>query len=996
MATLFSLACIVAAASGHGLADHPVSGDQHIVPDGTWTLSAPTAQIQTTAEVPGDLITDLERVGLIPDPLFEDNFKNHTLWTSHAWTYTTTFANDGKDVATLLVFDGIKMGASIALNGQPVGVAVDQFLRYQYDITQLLLAGTNELSVTFDFDIDVNGRFMACTGGWNWAPYSDTSQHGASTFSQGIWKSVYLVTVNSAAITHAVPQVFYDGSFPTVKLKEHQHGGFTVKAYFHTWAPAAVTGTLRIQSVFGSTNQTVQLQKGNSTSNLTLAADASDIELWWPTGVGSQALYNLSFEFVPDNGTAVETERRVGFRTFALVTGNDTDPNYVQKNKNADGNDSQGMLWRVNGLVMLSKGANMIPMEELEGRMSAEAHWQLVASSRDAGMNTLRVWGGGIFLPDAWYDACDELGIMVYHDMAYAQHAHSPSADQTQEAELRHQIRRLAHHPAIVMYDGCNECKVVLGTPTGIYATFVMTVVAQEDKSRAVWPSCPGQGWEAGVNRLTGLPNDSPKGLLPAGTKTDQATPFRNASTCTFQNNVDYNHGTHWIQNNTQDEHDCCAQCQAYDSCAVAVFYHGVCYFKQSNERPVYTEGAVACWPKGSGPIPPPPPTPPPRPSPIETHGPYQLGSGFPTVNNDAGLSMFNPNIPIQITPHLTGPQYNNVFASEFGCIVMSSFESMSATLRLRHWGLHGGEAADNCTGGFTSVCTGNNTMAQRNYPCDNVIYAYFGLHQDLNVVGEAAFKKQLYQCMIGQALEIKSNVETRRASNQFGLIIWQLNEIWPTGGWGSLEYGTPVRGQVIGGRWKPLHYWYKSSILTDVAVACGGDGQCYIKNDSPFAFTGTVTIDAVTLSTGATSSLYNKSISMPTGAGVTSFLNLDLSRINASQQILLAQAYNESGLVVCHNVIPLLPPTNLSVPTTEVTATLSSKANPDGSVDIAVKSNQVAMYVVLTTTAQGRFSDNAFLLFPGTKVIQFIPFLGFNFTTLERTLRLEHLAEMQ
>eukprot|EP00045_Choanoeca_perplexa_P014475 m.170359 g.170359 ORF g.170359 m.170359 type:complete len:852 (-) comp16688_c0_seq1:1727-4282(-) len=851
MATLFSLACIVAAASGHGLADHPVSGDQHIVPDGTWTLSAPTAQIQTTAEVPGDLITDLERVGLIPDPLFEDNFKNHTLWTSHAWTYTTTFANDGKDVATLLVFDGIKMGASIALNGQPVGVAVDQFLRYQYDITQLLLAGTNELSVTFDFDIDVNGRFMACTGGWNWAPYSDTSQHGASTFSQGIWKSVYLVTVNSAAITHAVPQVFYDGSFPTVKLKEHQHGGFTVKAYFHTWAPAAVTGTLRIQSVFGSTNQTVQLQKGNSTSNLTLAADASDIELWWPTGVGSQALYNLSFEFVPDNGTAVETERRVGFRTFALVTGNDTDPNYVQKNKNADGNDSQGMLWRVNGLVMLSKGANMIPMEELEGRMSAEAHWQLVASSRDAGMNTLRVWGGGIFLPDAWYDACDELGIMVYHDMAYAQHAHSPSADQTQEAELRHQIRRLAHHPAIVMYDGCNECKVVLGTPTGIYATFVMTVVAQEDKSRAVWPSCPGQGWEAGVNRLTGLPNDSPKGLLPAGTKTDQATPFRNASTCTFQNNVDYNHGTHWIQNNTQDEHDCCAQCQAYDSCAVAVFYHGVCYFKQSNERPVYTEGAVACWPKGSGPIPPPPPTPPPRPSPIETHGPYQL-------------------------------------------------------------------------------------------------------------------------------------------------VIWQLNEIWPTGGWGSLEYGTPVRGQVIGGRWKPLHYWYKSSILTDVAVACGGDGQCYIKNDSPFAFTGTVTIDAVTLSTGATSSLYNKSISMPTGAGVTSFLNLDLSRINASQQILLAQAYNESGLVVCHNVIPLLPPTNLSVPTTEVTATLSSKANPDGSVDIAVKSNQVAMYVVLTTTAQGRFSDNAFLLFPGTKVIQFIPFLGFNFTTLERTLRLEHLAEMQ
>lgn len=68
-------------------------------------------------------------------------------------------------MATLLVFDGIKMGANITVNGQPVGIAVDQFLRYQYDVARFLKAGTNELSVTFDFDIDVNGRFMACTGG---------------------------------------------------------------------------------------------------------------------------------------------------------------------------------------------------------------------------------------------------------------------------------------------------------------------------------------------------------------------------------------------------------------------------------------------------------------------------------------------------------------------------------------------------------------------------------------------------------------------------------------------------------------------------------------------------------------------------------------------------------------------------------------------------------------------------------------------------------------
>jgi hypothetical protein len=111
--------------------------------------------------------------------------------------------------------------------------------------------------------------------------------------------------------------------------------------------------------------------------------------------------------------------------------------------------------------------------------MRADAHRTMVQSAVDANFNTLRVWGGGMFMPDAWYDACDELGVMVYHDMQYAQSGHSPKNTTSQDAELRHQVRRLSHHPSIVMYDGCNECRVVMDTPTAIYATFVMTTVAQ-------------------------------------------------------------------------------------------------------------------------------------------------------------------------------------------------------------------------------------------------------------------------------------------------------------------------------------------------------------------------------------------------------------------------------------------------------------------------------------------------------------------------------------
>lgn len=90
-----------------------------------------------------------------------------------------------------------------------------------------------------------------------------------------------------------------------------------------------------------------------------------------------------------------------------------------------------------------------------------------------------------MFLPNAWYDACDELGIMVYHDMQYAQGGHSPKNDAVQDAELRHQIRRLSAHPSIVLWDGCNECRVLMGTGTGIYATFVRSVAAESTHSRA-------------------------------------------------------------------------------------------------------------------------------------------------------------------------------------------------------------------------------------------------------------------------------------------------------------------------------------------------------------------------------------------------------------------------------------------------------------------------------------------------------------------------------
>ena len=149
--------------------------------------------------------------------------------------------------------------------------------------------------------------------------------------------------------------------------------------------------------------------------------------------------------------------------------------------------------------------------------------------------------------------------------------------------------------------------------------------------------------------------------------------------------------------------------------------------------------------------------------------------------------------------------------------------------------------------------------MAQRIYPCDSIIQAYFNV-SDFEATGKDAFRSQLYQCMIVQALQMKGTIETRRSKNEMGHLLWQLNEIWPTGGWGSLEYSAPNgmdvhQGQIIGGRWKPLHYLFRSSLFADVIATCSGEsGLCYIHNDSPQHLPCVLVISSFSIETGVCS----------------------------------------------------------------------------------------------------------------------------------------------
>merc|ERR1740121_939380 len=631
-------------------------------------------------------------------------------------------------------------------------------------------------------------------------------------------------------------------------LEEGKHGGFKVDVKVFLRAQKGATGSLSLDTAWGAKKEMpVELEEGDSTQTFSVEAPAKDVKLWWPAGMGKQPLYRMNVTFTPKEGSAVSASRRVGFRYFALVTGNDTDASFVEKAKNEQGSGEHGMYFRVNGAVTWSRGANMIPMDELEGRVTAGAHRAVVRSAADGGMNTLRVWGGGTFLPDEWYDACDELGVLVYHDMQYTdERGHSPKETNIQERELRHQVRRLSAHPSIVIWDGCNECQVFMEGPSSIYAKFILKVVVEEDKSRSVWPSSPASGWKSGVRKLDSLPTGE---ALVTGSS--------------------------------------------------------------------YS---------------------------IEEHGDYSKGRGMGAVNSPSGDGgAMRVLIPTNVQKKSTGPQFKNRFASEFGSTVLSSFESMSETLAEEHWGLHAGQEDAKCHEVFGNdhECAGDNVMAQRNYPCDNFIEGYFGEQGKdyYNQTGEAVFKKQLYQCMLSQALHMKGDIEARRAHNQFGCLTWQLNEIWPTGGWGSLEYGSPVKGQVLGGRWKPLHYFFKRSLYSEVMATCGGQGECFAKNDAPLPFEGTCSIKALEFASGESKELKKlewKGDSAFAGEGTTQAFTLDMEGVEPEKNLLLAECLNADGNVVSTNDIALLPPGKMVLPAATVKARVAEELNKDGSVDVA------------------------------------------------------------
>ena len=987
-----------------------------------WTVTSADKSLVIPAIVPGDLLTDLELSGKIGDPLFNFNFKS-TVWDEQRFSYTCSFDAVFAGAPTFLVFDAIKMAADIYLNNQLLGTAADQFLRYAFDVTELLRLSGNYLNISFHISNDTannEGRYMACSGAWDWAPYSSTHSPSSSyTFSKGITKNVYLVGASATTINHVIVQTFYNGSYPTIPLNDTIAGGWTVKVGVSFISILSSSGTLVVAGSWGSGNisMTIKLSPGEKTVFINMLIEPALVHLWWPNGLGTQNLYTVDVTYICANET-LRASRSVGFRTLALVTANDTIPEAIA---GLDGSGNLTMRFKVNGASIWARGANQIPMEEMEGRQNAQAYIYMVKAAADAGYNILRVWGGGIFLPEVFYSLCDQLGILLYHDAMYGNSWFGgttgiPQKTPMQDAEIRHQIRRLSHRPSIAIWDSCNECNPDLG----VFTTFVAQTISEEDPSRPIWPACPSNGWSHGVDRLWGLPNGSPLGLVPrtgvnvkktksktkASLYKTNTAPGINTSLCQIINNVNYSPGTMSPFANpvAVTFNDCCAACVGIPGCLVAVFFQGICFTKDviQVKNPTWSLGTVAVWVAGSNPT---------LPEncntalTLETHGYYQHGEGFLTVNSEATLDLFSANVPPALdAPAMLGINCPGTFASEFGASVVSSFESMSSTLNEEDWGLR------------------SSPMFERNYASDNYLVVYFNVSWPgglANSTGASNFQAQLYLAQVAQALLLKSDIETRRGRNSWGTINWQHNEIWPTGGWGNIEYGTVgfTPGQIIGGRWKPIMYFMKNHLFTDLCFACGAAGYCYVKNDNPFsAFHGQAVVTLLHVLDGAESILSTQAVYLSAGAnsiqwlcaktGGSPFSGTCLSlwpaiaaagcAYNGSDCVLLLKltSADDNNNVVYSNFELLAPPKGMILPNATVTASIQVPY-PDGSIPILLACDMTAFFVGLVTQAQGRFSDNYVIMPYGTQTtIFFYPSDVNQLDWLTKTLRVDHIAK--
>jgi len=431
---------------GHLTRNGAVTMNRTTLHDG-WTLRAAGGPVPDhiagrtiDAQVPGTAHTDLLTAGLIEDP-YVDLGENELVWAHRAqWLYATTFAAQpaADDERVDLVFDGLDTVAEISMDGALIGSTANMHRGYRFDVRSRLTGEEQALTVLFRSALETAEaererlgarpgayahplnmvRKMACSFGWDWGPDLQTA---------GIWKPVRLERWRTARLASVRPVVTIDGAATVAVHVDVERSGL------QDAAALPVTVSVGDQHVRGEVPA--------DASSVVLAVVVDDPKLWWPHGYGDHPLYDLRVEL----GDLDAWQRRIGLRTVEVDT--------------SDDEHGTAFTFVVNGQPVFVKGANWIPDDHLLTRITRDRLVRRVDQALDANLNLLRVWGGGIYESDDFYDVCDERGVMVWQDFLLACFAY-PEEEPLRselEAEARENVARLASHASLVLWNGGNE-----------------------------------------------------------------------------------------------------------------------------------------------------------------------------------------------------------------------------------------------------------------------------------------------------------------------------------------------------------------------------------------------------------------------------------------------------------------------------------------------------------------------------------------------------------
>jgi beta-mannosidase len=490
--------------------------------DSNWSFQMKGEDEWLPAEVPGCVHTDLLKNDKIAQPFYRNNEKELQWIDKKDWIYRCSFTLDSLQMSynrILLNLDGLDTYAKVILNGEVVLVTDNMFRNFQVDVTHFLKRGTNLLEIEFTSPITEGLKKLDALGyglpavndlseigglgnkkvsvftrkapyqyGWDWGPRFVT---------MGIWRPVKLTFMNKARIDN----VYYRQSLVNsseaiidaiVEVDVVSAGEYTLELYKENEPEAIATATPELE---------------NGINSITIPFSILNPDLWWPNGAGQQHRYKFSTRLL-EGGKVIDTiSDYIGLRSIELIR----EPDSLGKS----------FYFRVNGKNIFAKGANYIPNDNFLNLVTAEKYENIIKSAAESNMNMLRVWGGGIYENDIFYNLCDRYGIMLWQEFMFACSMY-PGDDAFLEnvrQEAIDNVKRLRNHASIMMWCGNNEIdvawcegdmncgwnwkqqytpdqrKIIWHSYDTLFYKILPEIIETYDQTRAYWPSSPLADW---------------------------------------------------------------------------------------------------------------------------------------------------------------------------------------------------------------------------------------------------------------------------------------------------------------------------------------------------------------------------------------------------------------------------------------------------------------------------------------------------------------------